>query len=47
MEICPDIFELKSERDIAYLKMGVDLSLAEKIMEAAEAYPVAVIHYEK
>ena len=47
VELCPDVFELEDEGDIAYVKEGADLSLAEKIMEAADSCPVAAIHYEK
>ena len=45
VEICPDVFEL--EGDVASVKNGADLSLDEKIIEAAEACPVESIHYEK
>jgi ferredoxin len=45
VEICPDVFEL--EGDIASVKNGANLSLNEKIIEAAEACPVEAIHYEK
>ena len=45
VEICPEVFEL--EGDIASVKDGADLSLDEKIIEAAEACPVEAISYEK
>ena len=45
VEICPEVFEL--EGDIASVKNGADLSLDEKIIEAAEACPVEAIHSEK
>lgn len=45
VEICPDVFELEGE--IASIKNGADLSLDEKIIEAAEACPVDAIRYEK
>jgi ferredoxin len=45
VEICPDVFKL--EGDIASVKNGADLSLDEKIIEAAEECPVDAIHYEK
>ena len=45
VEICPDVFEL--EGDIAAVKNGANLSLNEKIIEAAEACPVEAIHYDK
>jgi ferredoxin len=45
VEICPDVFEL--EGDIAAVKNGANLSLNEKIIEAAEACPVESIHYDK
>lgn len=45
IEICPDVFEL--EGDIAAVKNGANLSLNEKIIEAAEACPVEAIHYDK
>lgn len=45
VEICPDVFEL--EGDIASVKKGANLSLNEKIIEAAEACPVEAIHYDK
>ena len=44
VEICPEVFEL--EGDIASVKSGADLSLDEKISEAAEECPVDAIHYE-
>jgi len=45
VEICPEVFEL--EGDIASVKTGANLSLNEKIIEAAEACPVEAIHYDK
>jgi ferredoxin len=45
VEICPEVFEL--EGDLALVKKGADLSLDEKIIEAAQACPVEAIHYEK
>ncbi len=45
VEICPEVFELVG--DIASVKKGADLSLDEKIIEAAEECPVDAIHYEK
>lgn len=45
VEMCPEVFEL--EGDIALVKNGADLSLDDKIIEAAEACPVEAIHYEK
>jgi len=45
VEICPEVFEL--EGDIASVKSGADLSLDEKIIEAAEECPVDAIQYEK
>jgi ferredoxin len=45
VEICPEVFEL--EGDIASVKTGADLSLEDKIVEAAEACPVDAIHYER
>ncbi len=45
VEVCPEVFELEGE--IASLKNGADLSLDDKIIEAAEACPVEAIHYEK
>jgi ferredoxin len=45
VEICPDVFEI--EGDIASVKNGANLSLNEKIIEAAEACPVEAIHYNK
>lgn len=45
VEICPEVFELIG--DIALVKNGANLSLNEKIIEAAEACPVEAIHYDK
>ncbi len=45
VEICPEVFELAE--DVAVVKTGADLSLDEKITEAAEACPVEAIHYDK
>ncbi len=45
VEICPEVFEL--EGDLANIKQSADLSLDEKIIEAAEACPVEAIHYEQ
>ncbi len=45
VEICPEVFEI--EGDIASVKNGADLSLDEKISEAAEECPVDAIHTEK
>ncbi|MDP1991471.1 MAG: ferredoxin [Syntrophales bacterium] len=45
IEICPDVFVL--EGDIASVKNGANLSLDQKIIEAAEACPVEAIQYEK
>jgi ferredoxin len=45
VEICPEVFELEGE--IATIKDGAELSLDEKIIEAADACPVEAIRYEK
>lgn len=45
VEICPEVFELAGE--VAVLKSDADLSLDNKIIEAAEACPVDAIIYEK
>jgi ferredoxin len=45
VEICPEVFELPDE--IAIVKEDADLSLDDKIVEAAEACPVDAIKYEK
>lgn len=45
VEICPQVFEL--EEELAIIKKGADLSLDKKIIDAAEACPVEVIHYEE
>ncbi|MEW6488271.1 MAG: ferredoxin [Thermodesulfobacteriota bacterium] len=45
VEICPEVFQL--EGDIAEVKKGADLSLDDGIVEAAEACPVEVIHYQR
>jgi ferredoxin len=45
VELCPEVFELEGE--MASLRSGADLSLDDKIIEAAEACPVEAIHYEK
>lgn len=45
VEICPEVFELPG--DIAVVKASADLSLDDKIVEAAEACPVDAIEYEK
>jgi ferredoxin len=44
VEICPEVFELEGE--IASIKKEADLSLDEKIIEAAQSCPVEAIHYE-
>jgi ferredoxin len=44
VEICPEVFEL--EGDLASIKQDADLSLDDKIVEAADACPVEAIHYE-
>lgn len=44
VDICPEVFEL--EGDIAEVKDDADLFLDGQIIEAAEACPVDVIHYE-
>ena len=44
VEICPEVFEL--EGDIASIIKTANLSLDDKIIEAAEACPVEAIHYE-
>jgi ferredoxin len=44
VEICPEVFELEGE--LATIKQGADLSLDQKIIDAAEACPVEAIHYE-
>jgi ferredoxin len=44
VEICPEVFEL--EGDIASIKQDANLSLDDKIVEAADACPVEAIHYE-
>lgn len=43
--ICPEVFELPG--DLAAVKNGADLSLDDKIEEAAEACPVEAIKYQK
>ena len=43
--ICPEVFELDGE--MAEAKSDPDLSLNKKIIEAAEAFPVEAIVYEK
>ena len=45
VEICPEVFELEDE--IASIKDTADLTLNEKIIEAAETCPVEAIHYEE
>ena len=45
VEICSDVFEI--EGDLASVKNAANLSLNEKIIEAAEACPVGAIHYDK
>ena len=45
VEICPEVFELEGER--SSIKSGADLSLDDKIIEAAQTCPVEAIHYEK
>jgi ferredoxin len=45
VDICPEVFELPA--DLAVVKEGADLSLDDKIIEAAEACPVDAIRYEK
>jgi len=35
------------EGDVAIVKKGADLSLDNKIVEAADACPVEAIHYDK
>jgi len=45
VEICPEVFEIEGE--FAMIKKDADLSLDEKIIEAAESCPVEAIHYEQ
>ncbi len=45
VDICPEVFEL--ENDLAIVKKGADLSLDDKISEAADACPVEAIECEK
>ncbi len=47
VETCPEVFELAEGADRASIKEGADLSLDDKIVEAAETCPVEAIHYEK
>jgi ferredoxin len=44
VEICPEVFELEGE--LASIRQDADLSLDDKIVEAADACPVEAIHYE-
>ncbi len=44
VEVCPEVLELKD--DVAVVKEGADLSLDDKIKEAADACPVEAIHCE-
>ncbi len=44
-DICPEVFKL--DGGIAVVKTDADLSLDDKIIEAAEACPVEAIVYEK
>lgn len=44
VEICPEVFEL--EGDVAEVRNDADLSLNDAIIEAVDACPVEVIHYE-
>ncbi len=45
VEICPEVFDLPG--DLAVVKADADLSLDDKIIEAAEACPVEAITYER
>lgn len=45
VDLCPEVFEM--EGDLAIVSPGADLSLDDKIVEAAEACPVEAIHYEE
>ncbi|MBI5443766.1 MAG: ferredoxin [Deltaproteobacteria bacterium] len=45
VDLAPQIFELEGE--IASVVEGADLSLDDRIIEAAESCPVEAIHYEK
>ena len=45
VDLCPEVFEL--EGDVATIVSGADLTLVDKIVEAAEACPVEAIHYEE
>jgi ferredoxin len=47
VEICPDVFDLEDEGDIAFVKEEANFYLDEEIMEAADACPAVAIHYEK
>lgn len=44
VEICPEVFQL--EGDAAEVRNDADLTLNDAIIEAADACPVEVIHYE-
>jgi ferredoxin len=45
VDLCPEVFEM--EGDLAVVLSNADLSLDDKIVEAAEACPVEAIHYEE
>ena len=45
VDVCPEVFELPGDK--AIVKEGADLSLDDRIVEAAEACPVEAIEYEK
>ncbi len=45
VDLCPEVFEM--EGDLAVVLAAADLSLDDKIVEAAEACPVEAIHYEE
>jgi len=45
VDLCPEVFEM--EGDLAVVLSSADLSLDDKIVEAAEACPVEAIHYEE
>ena len=45
VDLCPEVFEM--EGDLAVVLSTADLSLDDKIVEAAEACPVEAIHYEE
>ncbi len=45
VDLCPEVFEM--EGDLAVVLPNADLSLDDKVVEAAEACPVEAIHYEE